>query len=89
MNAMRTPICQSCGMTLARPEDRGTDAAGQLIEKYCRFCYVRGAFTNPSATADAMIRLGAHILVERGMLEPDAHALMTRTVPLLERWRVS
>jgi hypothetical protein len=76
-------------MPLIHPEDCGTDATGRNVDNYCRFCFSCGAFTHPTATADAMIERGVRILVDRGMHEPDAHVLMTRTIPTLERWRAS
>lgn len=82
-----TPICQSCAMPLAHSEDRGTDAAGRPVDDYCRFCFVRGAFLDPAATAETMTERCVHILVDRGMPERDARALMTRTIPALDRWR--
>jgi len=84
-----TPICQSCAMPLVRAEDHGTDAAGRPAAKFCRFCFVGGAFVDPAATADTMIERCVRVLAGRGMLERDARILMAGTIPALERWRAS
>ena len=81
------PFCQSCAMPLARLEDYGTDAADRPVDRYCRFCYVGGAFVDPNETAESMVDRCTRILVQRGMLERDARALMGRTIPGLDRWR--
>ena len=42
------PFCQSCAMPLEHPEDFGTAKGGAHVTDYCRYCYVDGAFTNPT-----------------------------------------
>ena len=49
VKTFRGPCCQSCGMPLRRPADRGTDAKGLRIDDYCHHCYVAGRFTEPTA----------------------------------------
>lgn len=68
------PFCQSCGMPLEDPEDRGTEADGLMAEDYCRFCFQSGVFTEP--------RLGVEEMIGRG---PDAEG-RRRLIPGLKRW---
>ena len=38
-------FCQSCGMPLQAEDQWGMNADGSLNEKYCCYCYQKGAFT--------------------------------------------
>jgi hypothetical protein len=76
-------------MPLAHADDHGTDAHGVHVEDYCRFCYTHGAFTDPTATSESMTDLCTRILVQRGMADRDARALMATTIPTLKRWAES
>lgn len=82
------PFCQSCGMPMQRPEDHGTDAAGQQAEEYCHYCFVNGALVNPDMTMPQMLETCVSMMSQRGIMSAaDARALMTRTLPQLKRWR--
>jgi hypothetical protein len=81
------PICQSCAMPLSQPEDFGTASGGLRISDYCRYCFADGAFTNPGITLPQMVDLCRGILVQRGMPQTQAQALMRDTLPRLKRWR--
>lgn len=83
------PFCQSCGMPLAKPEDFGTAREGFRVNDYCQFCFVDGVFRNPSISMNEMADLCTHQLAKKGMPEKNARALMTRTLPLLKRWRTA
>jgi hypothetical protein len=80
------PRCQSCGMPLARDEKGGgTEADGRTSTEYCSHCYQRGAFTDPSLTANQM---AARV---RGKLEamklpPQMIAGLTAEIATLKRW---
>lgn len=87
MNRPIGPVCQSCAMPLHAAEDHGTEANGRMADDYCRFCYQRGAFVNPTATMTSMIDFCARKLTERGMPFAEAQTLMTNTLPHLRRWR--
>jgi hypothetical protein len=86
MQQANGPFCQSCGMPLQQPEDFGTAAGGARVTEYCRYCYLDGAFTNPHITLPAMIDLCTGILVQRGMPEGQARAMMRESLPKLKRW---
>jgi len=81
------PFCQSCGMPLTKPTDFGTSKAGLRVNDYCRFCWVDGAFTNPTMTMQEMQDFCTRELVKRRMPEAKARALMADTLPHLKRWR--
>ncbi len=83
---LHTPICQSCGMPLTKPEDFGTGADGMRSTDYCHFCYVDGSFTNPDMTMAEMADFCAAILTRRGIPESKARGMMTATLPTLTRW---
>ena len=80
------PFCQSCSMPLNRPADFGTDATGHRVNDYCWYCYQNGAYTNPGITLEGMIDLGADILVQRGMAEVEARAMLSDVLPGMKRW---
>ena len=83
------PFCQSCGMPLTKAEDFGTAREGFRVNDYCYLCFVDGAFTNPHIALSGMTDLCTRELAKRGMPEKDARDLMTRTLPLLKRWRTA
>ena len=51
-------VCQSCGMPLMSPADRGTESDGTPSAQYCTYCYQNGKFTDPSATVELMSEKG-------------------------------
>lgn len=83
------PFCQSCGMPLTKPEDFGTAREGFRVNDYCHYCYVDGAFINPTMSMPEMLDFCTAELARRGMPEPKARALMAETLPRLKRWRSS
>lgn len=85
-------ICQSCGMVLAREEDRGTERDGSRSGEYCAYCYQNGAFTrqltleeqvehNLLALAEWNASAGLHLT------EEEARAQLLEFLPTLKRWR--
>ncbi|WP_256757087.1 effector binding domain-containing protein [Cohnella sp. WQ 127256] len=78
--------CQSCGMPLLSSEVFGTDATGNVVQDYCKYCYEKGEFTQPSFTMDEMIGFCIPFLVEEGMEEKQARELLTNSLPSLKRW---
>ena len=80
------PICQSCAMPMNRPDDFGTDGTGHRVDDFCWYCYQSGAYTNPGITLEGMIDICADILVQRGMAEVEARAMLSDVLPGLKRW---
>lgn len=83
--------CQSCGMLLHTPSDRGTERDGSPAADYCAFCYQKGCFLQGD-TVEEMAELnlrslddwnrenGLHLTVE------EARQELLRFLPTLKRW---
>lgn len=68
------------------PEDRGTEKDGSKSDRYCKFCYQDGKFTDPDLTLDRMIEIATSEMKKQHLPE----TLITQAVtmlPQLERWR--
>ena len=84
------PFCQSCGMTMRRAADFGTDAHGVRINDFCRFCYVDGTFTEPDLTLQGMIDHCVDFTVRQTWSSNmEARAVMERVIPHLRRWQTA
>ncbi|WP_410513523.1 zinc ribbon domain-containing protein [Paenibacillus sp. BR2-3] len=78
--------CQSCGMPLARDEQRGgSEKDGSKSKKYCSHCYQNGEFTLPDLTQEQMKERVKQKLVEFGFPR-FLTGVFTRNIPKLERW---
>ncbi|WP_431686723.1 zinc ribbon domain-containing protein [Hahella sp. NBU794] len=78
--------CQSCGMPMKQdPKGGGTESDGGLSEKYCSYCFVDGAFTQPSFSAQDMQAFCIEKMKEMGYPRIIGW-LFTRGIPKLERW---
>jgi hypothetical protein len=75
-------------MPLGQAEDFGTDADGARADEYCRFCFEKGAFTEPGLTHAQMVEKCAGILERRGIMPlTQARAVMADLLPTLRRWK--
>lgn len=85
---MEQIYCQSCGMPLSKPEERGTEKDGAQSADYCVYCYRDGAFTQ-ELTMDEMIALNAQYVEQWDMdiTEDEAIAMMKEHFPALKRWK--
>ncbi|MFA5794075.1 MAG: zinc ribbon domain-containing protein [Candidatus Brocadiia bacterium] len=82
------PVCQSCAMPMARPEDFGTNTDKTPCQDYCNLCYQNGAFMGPDMTCDQMIDLCTGVLCKKmNMPEPQARDMMKNCIPKLKRWQ--
>jgi len=80
------PYCQSCGMPLSKDEKGGgTEADGRLSAEYCSHCYLGGAFTNPTLTAEQMVERVRGKLKERHIPGFLAKSIV-KDIPSLGRW---
>ena len=81
------PICQSCGMPLARdPLGGGTNADGSRSSEYCSHCFREGEFTEPDLTASEMTVKVTEKL--RSLHFPGFLARrFSKDVPSLRRWQ--
>jgi hypothetical protein len=79
--------CQSCGMPLGTPEDRGTEGDGTPSAYYCRYCYQDGAFTEPGATIETMAARGGEMMSRMFGLPPErAGGFVLQQLRPLLRW---
>jgi len=87
------PVCQSCAMPMAKPEDFGTEANGTLSKDYCIYCYKDGKFTAPDMTIDQMVEFLAPKWGEwtgkPDMTIEDAKKEVNQTLAGLKRWKTS
>lgn len=81
--------CQSCGMPLQTKKAgdcRGTEADGNLSQKWCKLCYENGAFIDPGITLPKMIEV-----VDRALREQGSNSVFRwmakKQIPSLERWK--
>ncbi len=82
---MDKKICQSCAMPM-NPDDYGTEKDASPTDKYCKYCYEGGKFTD-NGTMESMIATCVTHMKEAGVPEEDATTYLERTLPGLERWK--
>lgn len=79
--------CQSCGMPLGEGF-YGTNEDNTENHKYCKFCFLGGAFTDPLQTMEEMIESSVENMIhELGIPEEHALALANEYIPQLKRWQ--
>lgn len=79
--------CQSCGMPLNAPGDRGTEGDGTPSAYYCRHCYMNGAFTEPEAAIETMAVRGGEMMSHLFDLPPErAQGFVLQQLRPLLRW---
>lgn len=85
LGSPRTLVCQSCGMPL---EDGflARNADGSFNEKYCKWCWAGGAFTE-ECTLEEMVEICLpHMPLAKE--NPEAcRTYMRSLLPTLERWK--
>ena len=82
------PCCQSCGLPLKHMSDFGTEATGAINIGWCRFCFLKGKFTEPDITMEAMIEKVARTMAEQKKVPPEkAREQADRIIPKLKRWK--
>ena len=80
--------CQSCSMPLSKKDDYGTNADGSPSKEYCRFCFQKGAFTEPNIHLDDMVDKVAHFMIARiAMPEEKALEIAKTELVQLTRWK--
>ena len=65
---------------------RGIEADGQQSEKWCKLCYVKGAFTGPDCTLHEMQAIVANAMKSQGA-NLFMRWMAQKQLPRLERWR--
>ncbi len=68
----------------------GTNDDDSINMKYCKFCFINGAFTNPNQTLDEMIQTSVENMIkEVGINREDALKLANTFIPNLRRWKAN
>ncbi|WP_238188555.1 zinc ribbon domain-containing protein [Paenibacillus sp. L3-i20] len=80
--------CQSCGMPMPSADLLGTEAGGKKTNDYCTYCYEEGSFKQPDLTLEGMVTVCLPYLIEDGMEENAAKAMLEQNLPELKRWKV-
>lgn len=82
-------FCQSCGMSMEKTEDFGTNNDGGRNEEYCCYCYKEGKFTD-DMTMEDMIQFNLKFNEENGNpfgTREEARKMMESWFPTLKRWK--
>lgn len=78
--------CQSCSL----PLDKGffgTDAEGNEIQDYCRFCFEKGVFTEPELTMQQMAERTLDFMTRKLKVpEEKSREFVYAVIPKLKRW---
>lgn len=85
--SQRYKSCQSCAMPIKRDENKGTEKNKTLSNKYCQFCYKKGAFVEPNITLKEMQEKCAEIFkIEHPILSTLFGKSYIASIAKLERW---
>ena len=88
MKQIQGPFCQSCAMSMEKPEMFGTYADGSKSEAYCTYCFQNGKFAEPGISMREMINKCVTIMDQRKIMPEDkARDQMVKTIPFLKRWK--
>jgi hypothetical protein len=82
------PDCESCGYTIRRPPDRGTDASGEPIDQYCTVCFREGAFVHDATDIPDFLTKATPDLVKHwGGSVGKTKLTLKKQLPKLPRWQ--
>jgi len=85
------PICQSCGMPMAKQDEFGTNSDGSKSNDYCCFCFQDGNFNDGCTTAEQKSDHIARIVGKiKGTSENQLKDEAKKYLPLLKelkRWK--
>ena len=80
--------CQSCGMPFAAEGYYGTNKDLSENKDYCRFCFQKGMFTEPTLTLDGMIEKSVSFMTTNlGFSEQKAREMSVSVISQLKRWK--
>ena len=86
--------CQSCGMTLEKDSDKGTESDGSKSAEYCAFCYQHGKFVQ-DISMEEMVELNLQDLAEWNksvglhLTKQEAKMQLMEFLPTLKRWKIN
>ena len=78
-------FCQSCTMPIDNIADRGNEKDRLLSSEYCKYCYQRGAFTEPDMTYEKMESF-IKTQMNKMNLPVDTIQKAVDNLPYLKRW---
>ncbi len=82
--------CESCGFNMRRDPDFGSEADGDLTDRYCSICYRDGAFVHQVSSTDEFIAAAAPAIAERSKQSAGKVKLtLKKDLPKLARWKKS
>lgn len=80
-------FCQSCGIPFEKPDDFGTNFDNTRNQKYCKFCFKHGRFTEPDITLDGMVEKIVDIMKASGAIPEEEVRKQAKTfLKTLDRW---
>ena len=82
-----SPICQSCGMPMSKPEDFGTNADGSQNADYCTYCFQNGKFTLGDIPFSEMVEKLVAMHNQMGLTADQARGMANTNLPQLKRWK--
>ena len=75
-------------MPMSKKDDYGTNADGSPSKEYCRFCFQKGAFTEPNISLDEMVDKVAHVMIAKVAIpEEKALEIARQEITVLKRWK--
>ena len=88
---MQEKFCESCGMPMGETDEMyGTELNGSKSIDYCKHCYDKGMFTNPSATLEETIEFVAAMMVKDfGFSQEEVIEQCKAGIPNLKRWKTT
>ena len=85
-----SPVCQSCGMPMKKPEDFGTEQNDEASIDYCCHCYKKGFFDGwaKSITLEEMIDFNVKFCLDNGIYKTleESRKACEEFYPTLKRW---
>jgi hypothetical protein len=81
-------VCQSCGYSMQKKEEFGTNEDGSGNKEFCKFCFEEGKFKDEGITMEEKISSLVKMGVEKmDMTEEKAKEMANRIIPTLNRWK--
>jgi len=86
MKRIKRNICQSCGMSMKRMSDFGSNQDGSINTDYCYHCYADGIFVDKNISLEEKIAKNIALAQKFGMSRIKASKLANSVLPQLKRW---
>ncbi len=83
---MKLPICQSCSISMKKDE-YGSNDDNSKIDKYCKYCFSEGKFTNDFSLDEEIKYLIPMYIDGREISEKEAYDSLYEILVKLDRWK--